>query len=194
MQACKIRTATVQDMTAVTAIYDHFVRTSTATSEIVAPTLAEMLRRRESVLDRGLPYLVADLEGYVVGHSYAAPFRSREGYRFTVEDSVYVRADCIGYGVGKELLSTLIARCQMAGCHRMVACICGENPLSVALHLAQGFTHAGVLPEAVCKFGNWIDMTLMQRLIESLHVSEEAERTADHTVDAQNAKVAALRL
>jgi phosphinothricin acetyltransferase len=166
MLACTIRTATPEDIPSVTAIYDHFVRTSTATFEIAVPDLAEMLRRRLAVLDRGLPYLVAELEGYIVGYSCASQFRPREGYRFTVEDSIYVRADCIGYGVGKRLLSALIAGCEAAGCHSMVACICGENPLSVALHASLGFAAIGTLPEAGFKFGKWVDMSMMQRPLQ----------------------------
>src|SRR5580692_109573 len=116
---CLIRAATSSDMAEVTAIYARFVETSTATFELVPPDKAEMLRRRQAVLDRGLPYLVAELEGYVVGYSYASQFRPREGYRFTVEDSIYVRPDCIGYGVGKKLLTELISICQAKRCHSM---------------------------------------------------------------------------
>lgn len=188
MLACKIRTATSEDMPHVTAIYGHFVRTSTASLEITAPDPAEMLRRHRAVLEHGLPYLVAELEGYIVGYSYASQFRPREGYRFTVEDSIYVRADCIGYGVGKRLLSALIAGCEAAGCHRMVACICGENPQSVALHASQGFITAGTLPEAGFKFGNWVDMSMMQRPLQqrpqpvSLVVGSTARKREFETV------------
>jgi L-amino acid N-acyltransferase YncA len=160
---CLVRAATPVDMAAVTAIYTHFVETSTATFDLVAPGEATMLRRRQVVVDRGLPYLVAELEGYIVGYSYAAPFRPREGYRFTVEDSIYVRADCIGYGVGKMLLGELISRCQARKCHSMVACVCGINPPSVALHASLGFLPIGTLPEAGKKFGEWLDLSIMQR-------------------------------
>lgn len=169
--------ATVKDMPSVTAIYEHFVRTSTASFEITVPDLAEMLRRRQAVVDRGLPYLVAELEGYIVGYCYATQFRPREAYRFTVEDSIYVRADCIGYGVGWKLLAALITGCEAAGCHRMVACICGENPASVALHQSQGFTNLSTLPEAGFKFGKWIDMSMMQRplgVLEQVAMRAEA--------------------
>jgi len=162
---CLVRPATTADMAAVTAIYAHFVETSTATFDLVAPGQATMLRRREVVVDRGLPYLVAELEGYIVGYSYAAPFRPREGYRFTVEDSIYVRADCVGYGVGKLLLTELIAKCQHKGCHSMVACVCGINPPSVALHSSLGFVLVGTLPEAGKKFGEWLSLSIMQRLL-----------------------------
>jgi L-amino acid N-acyltransferase YncA len=160
---CLIRAATREDMAAVTAIYSLFVETSTATFEISAPDEAEMQRRRQATLDRNLPYLVAELEGYIVGFCYASQFRPREGYRFTVEDSIYVRPDCIGHGVGKALLAKLIAECQARGCHVMVACICGVNPVSIALHESLGFASMGVIPEAGNKFGEWLRLLIMQR-------------------------------
>ena len=149
----------------VTAIYARFVTTSTATFETEAPDEAEMLRRRQVVLDLGLPYLVAELEGFIVGFCYASQFRPRQGYRFTVEDSIYVRPDCIGHGVGKKLLGELIYQCRDRGCHSMVACICGVNVPSVALHELLGFRQAGLLPEAGTKFGEWLQLTIMQRLL-----------------------------
>jgi len=150
----------------VTAIYSRFVSTSTATFEIVAPNEYEMLRRRQAVLDRDLPYLVAELEGYVVGFCYASQFRPREGYRYTVEDSIYVRPDRIGHGVGKMLLAELISECRGQGCHSMVACICGVNVSSVALHASPGFQQVGLLPEAGYKFGEWLRLLIMQRPLQ----------------------------
>jgi len=150
-------------MADVTAIYAKFVETSTATFEIVAPDQSEMLRRWHAVLDRDLPYLVAELEGYIVGFCYASQFRPREGYRYTIEDSIYVRPDCIGHGVGKMLLAELISECQARGCHSMVACICGVNPVSEALHASLGFQQVGLLPEAGFKFGDWLRLLIMQR-------------------------------
>jgi L-amino acid N-acyltransferase YncA len=163
---CLVRPSTSADIPAVTAIYAKFVTTSTATFEIVAPDEPEMSRRRRAVLDRDLPYLVAELEGYVVGFCYAAQFRPREGYRCTVEDSIYVRADCIAHGVGTMLLAELISECQAKGCHSMVACICGENVPSVALHASLGFQQAGLLPEAGNKFGEWLRLLIMQRPLQ----------------------------
>jgi L-amino acid N-acyltransferase YncA len=150
-------------MADVTTIYGNFVTTSTATFECVAPDEAEMARRRQAVLDRGLPYLVAELEGYVVGFCYASQFRPRDGYRFTVEDSIYVRPDCTGHRIGSMLLSQLILDCQLEGCHSMIACICGANVPSVALHAALGFEQVGLLPEAGRKFGEWLRLLIMQR-------------------------------
>jgi phosphinothricin acetyltransferase len=160
-----VRPATAADMPELTAIYARFVETSTATFELTAPDVAEMARRREMTLERGLPYLVAELEGYVVGFCYAAQFRPREGYRYTVEDSIYVRPDCVGHGLGKMLLGELIAECRARGCHSMVACICGVNVPSVALHSSLGFGQVGLLPEAGYKFGEWLRLMMMQRAL-----------------------------
>lgn len=162
---CLVRAATPADIPDITAIYGRFVATSTATSEIVPPDELEMLKRWRAVRDRGLPYLIAELEGYIVGFCYASQFRPREGYRYTVEDSIYVRPDCIGHGVGKALLSELITECQDKGCHSMVACICGENPKSVRLHASLGFNEVGLLPEAGYKFGEWLRLLIMQRVL-----------------------------
>jgi L-amino acid N-acyltransferase YncA len=163
---CLVRPSTPSDIPDVTAIYAEFVAESTATFEIVAPDEREMWRRRQAILDRDLPYLVAELEGYIVGFCYASQFRPREGYRFTVEDSIYVRPDCIGHGVGKMLLAELISECQARGCHSMVACICGVNVSSVALHASLGFQQVGLLPDAGNKFGEWLRLLIMQRHLQ----------------------------
>ena len=160
---CLVRPATLLDIPYITAIYAGFVTTSTATSEITPPDEPEMFRRWRGVMDHNLPYLVAELEGYLVGFCYASRFRPREGYRFTVEDSIYVRPDCIGHGVGKLLLSGLIAQCRERACHTMVACILGENPVSIKLHAGLGFKEAWLLPDAVYKFGEWVRLLIMQR-------------------------------
>jgi L-amino acid N-acyltransferase YncA len=159
---CLVRPSVTADIPYVTAIYSGFVATSTATFEIAIPNEDEMARRRQAVLDHDLPYLVAELEGYIVGFCYASQFRPREGYRFTVEDSIYVRPDCIGHGVGTMLLAELISSCKAKGCHSMVACICGINPASEALHVSLGFQPVGLLPEAGLKFGQWLRLLIMQ--------------------------------
>jgi len=109
---CVIRAATAADIPWITSIYARFVTTSTATSEITPPDEPEMLLRWRTTLKHNLPYLVAELEGYIVGFCYARRFRPREGYQYTVEDSIYVRPDCIGHGVGALLLAELIAQCR----------------------------------------------------------------------------------
>jgi L-amino acid N-acyltransferase YncA len=160
---CLVRPSTKADIRPITEIYGHFVATTTATFESVPPDEAEMGRRRQAVLDRGLPFLVAELEGYVVGFCYASQFRPRDGYRFTVEDSIYVRPDCTGHRVGSMLLAQLILDCHLEGCHSMVACICGVNVPSVALHKSLGFEQVGLLPDAGRKFGEWLRLMIMQR-------------------------------
>jgi L-amino acid N-acyltransferase YncA len=180
LSKCLVRPSTSADIRDITAIYSRFVATSTATFEIVAPDESEMLRRRQAVLDHDLPYLVAELEGYIVGFCYASQFRPREGYRFTVEDSIYVRPDCIGHGVGKALLAELISECRAKGCHSMVACICGVNVSSVALHASLGFQQVGLLPEAGRKFGEWLRLLIMQCPLQSFATTEEKNSGSRH--------------
>jgi L-amino acid N-acyltransferase YncA len=158
-----IRTAEAEDVPAIVAIYAPYVLSSAATFELEPPDAAEMERRMNSVLECGLPYLVAEVDGVVAGYAYASSFRPRAGYRFTVEDSVYLRADYAGKGIGRQLLGALIERCKAAGCRQMVAVIGGENPASVVMHRTLGFAHVGVLREVGFKFGGWQDVTLMQR-------------------------------
>jgi L-amino acid N-acyltransferase YncA len=162
---CVVRPAIPRDIPDITAIYAQFVATSVATSEITVPEESEMLRRWRATRDHDLPYLVAELEGYIVGFCYASQFRPREAYQYTVEDSIYVRPDCIGHGVGKLLLSALISQCRDKGSHSMVACILGVNPVSIALHTGMGFQQAGLLPQAIFKFGEWHNMLIMQRAL-----------------------------
>jgi len=158
-----IRDARPDDAPAIAAIYAPFVLTSTATLELESPNACEIERRLRSVQEAGLPYLIAEAEGTVAGYAYATAFRPRAGYRFTVEDSVYLDARFAGHGLGRRLLGELIARCKAAGCHQMVAVIGGENPASVAMHTSQGFAHVGVLREVGFKFDAWHDVRLMQR-------------------------------
>jgi L-amino acid N-acyltransferase YncA len=162
---CTVRVARAEDVGAIAAIYAPYVLGSAATFELEPPDAAEMLRRFRSVEQSGLPYLVAEIDGVVAGYGYAAPFRLRPGYRFTVEDSVYVGADYVGRGVGRRLLVAVIEACKAAGCRQIVAVIGGENPASVAMHAAHGFVHVGVLRQVGFKFEAWHDMTLMQRAL-----------------------------
>jgi len=157
-----VRDAVSGDVLAIAAIYRHYVLTSAATMELEAPDEAEMARRLGDVRGRGLPYLVAEADGEVVGYGYASAFRPRAGYRYTVEDSIYLRADCAGRGVGRRLLEAVIAASRDAGCRQMVAVIGGENPGSVRMHGAMGFAQVGVLRGAGWKFDRAQDITLMQ--------------------------------
>ena len=159
-----IRPSTDNDVAAITAIYRHHVRHGVASFEEVPPDRAEIAGRRRAILDRGLPYLVANRAGRVIGYCYASPYRTRSAYRFTLEDSIYVDAGEVGRGIGRALLSALIERCTALGYRQMVAVIGGsEQWPSIRLHQGLGFVRIGVLPATGFKFGGWVDTVLMQR-------------------------------
>jgi L-amino acid N-acyltransferase YncA len=161
-----VRDAREEDMDAVQAIYAHHVLHGVASFEEEPPSLSEMHRRRADVLARGLPYLVAEIGGQVAGYSYASPYRARPAYRFTVENSVYVDAARPRAGVGRALLSALIARCRTGDLRQMIAVIGDSaNAASIGLHAALGFRHVGTLHAVGFKFGRWIDSVLMQRAL-----------------------------
>ncbi len=161
-----LRTSTDADIPAVTAIYGHHVLTGLASFETTAPSEDEMSRRRLGVLERKLPHLVAEIDGTVVGYAYASAYRPRIAYRFTVEDSVYLHPEHIRKGLGRLLLSAVLAECERLGYRQMVAVIgdSGNSP-SIGLHHALGFQHAGVLRSVGFKFGRWVDTVLMQRAL-----------------------------
>ena len=139
-----LRAATDADLAAVTAIYAHHVRHGRASFEEVPPDADEMARRRADVLDRGLPFLVAEAEGRVLGYAYAAPYRARSAYRFCLEDSVYIAEDALGRGIGRTLLTRLIEDCTGLGYRQMLAVIGDSgNAGSIAVHERLGFRHAG---------------------------------------------------
>lgn len=158
--------ALADDLPDVQRIYAHYVLTSSATFEEAVPTMAEMEARWNAVIARNLPFLIAKRGSEVVGFAYAAPFRQRSGYRYTVEDSVYVRADAVGEGHGRRLLAAVIEDCAVRGYRQMIAVIGdGANVASRRLHSALGFRHVGVLTATGLKFGRWLDSVYMQRAL-----------------------------
>ncbi len=164
--ALLIRPSRPADLPALTAIYAHAVLHGTGTFELDPPDLAEIARRRDDVLGKGLPWLVAEAQGQVLGYAYANHFRPRRAYRFCLEDSIYLAADARGRGVGKVLLTELLGRCEAAGARQMLAVI-GDaaNAGSIGVHAALGFTHAGLLKASGWKFNRWLDVVLMQRTL-----------------------------
>lgn len=162
----RLRDATEADLSAITAIYAAEVRERVNTYEYDVPDQAEMARRMRATVDAGYPYLVADIDGVVAGYAYAGSFRARLGYRYTVENSVYVAAGRQGRGVGAALLAALIEGCEARGFRQMVAVI-GEptNLASIRLHERFGFRHAGTLPGIAWKHGRWLDTVFMQRAL-----------------------------
>jgi len=164
---CVVRDSGDEDMPKIHAIYGFHVLHGLASFEEEPPCVDELSRRRAAVLDRGLPYLVAEMGGVVVGYSYAAPYRLRPAYRFTVENSVYVDYNLRRRGAGYLLLSALIARCVERECRQMIAVIGDSgNMASIALHERLGFIRIGTLRAVGFKFGRWVDSVLMQRPLD----------------------------
>jgi L-amino acid N-acyltransferase YncA len=159
-----IRAAAASDIDAIADIYAHHVKHGTATFEVEPPDSSEIGRRWTEVTAKGLPWLVADDGGDVVGYAYAGPYRPRLAYRHTVEDSVYVRADRLGTGVGKLLMPALIDATKACGMRQMIAVIGDSgNQASIQLHRRFGFEDAGLLKDVGFKFGRWLDTVFMQR-------------------------------
>jgi L-amino acid N-acyltransferase YncA len=161
-----VRDAEAADMAAVEGIYAHYVLKSLATFEEVPPTLEEMLSRRQASLDLGLPYLVAEAGGEILGFAYAGAYHRRAAYRFAIEDSVYVADGLRGRGIGAALLGELIERCERGPWRQMLA-IVGDsaNAGSIALHRRFGFELAGTLQSVGFKFGQWVDTPILQRAL-----------------------------
>ena len=171
-----IRPSRETDLTEITAIYGYHVLQGVASFEEVPPELDDIASRRRDILARGLPYLVAERSGHVLGYCYAGPYRTRSAYRFIVEDSIYIDQTEVGRGLGRALLAALLDRCTELGYRQMVAVIGGSDTLpSLRLHAALGFTQVGVLPAVGFKFGRWVDIVLIQRALGLGKVSVPAE-------------------
>ena len=161
-----IRLANTADAAAVAGIYGYHVLTGLGTFEETPPPTEDIAGRIASVLSYGLPYLVAEEGGQVIGFAYAGPFRPRIAYRYTVEDSVYVAPDAVGRGVGRALVTRVIADCEALGLRQMFAVIGDSaNAGSIGLHRALGFEPLGVAHGVGFKHGRWVDTVWMQRAL-----------------------------
>ncbi|MFM9879749.1 MAG: N-acetyltransferase family protein [Burkholderiaceae bacterium] len=161
-----IRPCEDADLPAVTALYAHHVLHGTGTFETEPPTLADMTARRADVRSRGLPYLVAEHNGQVLGFAYCNWFKPRPAYRFSAEDSIYLAPEAVGKGLGRLLLTALADQAQAVGVRKLIAVIGDSaNAGSVGVHLALGFTHVGVLQSCGWKFGAWRDVVLMEKVL-----------------------------
>ena len=158
-----VRPAAPQDLPAIQSIYAHHVLHGLASFEEEAPPLEEMRRRYEDVTKRRLPYLVAEEKGEILGFGYCNLYRARSAYRYTLEDSIYVKDGKQGKGVGKAVLTELIALCTTLG-YRQIIAVIGDsaNAGSIAVHASLGFVRAGNLRSTGFKFGRWVDSVLMQ--------------------------------
>lgn len=166
--AFSLRPATSADVDAITAIYAHAVRHGTASYELEPPSRADMAARFAALKDADYPYIVAEAaDGAIAGYAYAGPFRPRPAYRFIVEDSIYIAPDRQGQGLGRLLLTALVAACEDLGFRQILAVIGDGSPesASVRLHAALGFDIAGTLRGSGYKHGRWQDTVIMQRAI-----------------------------
>jgi phosphinothricin acetyltransferase len=159
-----LRPARPADLAAIQSIYAHHVLHGLASFEEEPPGVEEIERRYRDVTARGLPYLVAELGDVIAGYGYCGPYRARSAYRFALEDSVYVRHDMTGRGVGRRLLEELIRRCEDLG-YRQIIAVIGDsaNAASIGVHAACGFLRVGTLRSVGFKFGRWVDSVFMQR-------------------------------
>jgi len=165
----RVRDARPQDVPCVQAIYAHHVRHGLASFEETPPDVAEIERRFQATLALSLPYLAAEIaapgaEASLAGYAYAGRYRSRPGYRYSIENSVYIDPACVGQGIGRMLLTELIDRCTALGYRQMIAVIGdSDNAASIRLHRSLGFADAGTIRSVGFKFGRWVDSVILQR-------------------------------
>jgi len=160
-----VRDSVETDVATIQAIYAHHVLHGTASFELTPPTLDEMRQRRADVVAKDLPYLVAEQNGVVVGYAYVTLYRPRPAYRFTVEDSVYVREGLAGQGIGGRLLAEIIKICTAKGYRQLMAVVGDSSAPSVSLHQRHGFKLAGTFKAVGYKFGAWRDTAMLQRAL-----------------------------
>ena len=161
-----LRSSRDSDVAAIAAIYAHHVLHGTGTFETEPPSDADMASRRADVLAKGLPYLVAEQDGEILGFAYGNWFKPRPAYRYSVEDSVYLAPGLQGQGLGRALLAELLTRCEAAGIRKVMAIIGDSaNAGSVGLHRALGFTQVGIVEACGWKFGAWRDIVIMQKTL-----------------------------
>jgi phosphinothricin acetyltransferase len=173
----RVRPATPDDLPAIHGIYAHHVAHGLASFEEEAPSVQELRRRYDDVIRQSFPYLAAELGDQIAGYGYCNLYRSRSAYRFALEDSVYVRHDMAGRGIGKAILAELVTRCEALGCRQIIAVIGDSaNAASIGLHASQGFLKVGTLRSVGFKLGRWVDSVFMQRPLGPGDGTPPAER------------------
>lgn len=164
-----IRPAQLDDVPTILAIYNHAVATVTATFDTEPMALADMRAKVQMLQDGGYPWLVADIDGEVLGYAYAGPYRTRPAYRFSIENSVYVAEAARGQGLGSQLMAALIEVAKAGPWQQMIAVIGdSQNAASIALHKRHGFQDVGTIKNIGFKFDRWLDTVLMQRALKPL--------------------------
>ena len=167
-ETVSVRFSREEDIPAIAAIYAHHVLNGTGSFETAPPDADEMTRRHSAITAKGLPYLVAEFQGVVVGYAYADLYRTRFAYRNTFEDSIYIHPDFTGKGIGRLLLGELLSQCERAGCRQMISMIGDSaNHPSIRLHQSLGFAQVGALSSVGFKFGRWLDVVFMQLALGS---------------------------
>ena len=161
-----IRPSLPEDIPSITAIYAHHVLHGTGTFEVTPPTPEDMRARREDVLSKGLPYLVAVDGDNVLGFAYCNWFKPRPAYRFSAEDSIYLAPEANGRGLGRLLLTELMAQAEKAGVRKLIAVIGDSaNAASIGVHRSAGFAHVGTLKSCGWKFYRWLDVVMMDKAL-----------------------------
>jgi L-amino acid N-acyltransferase YncA len=161
-----IRPSRDDDIDAITRIYAHHVLHGTGTFEVDPPSVQDMRARRAEVLARGLPWLVAESDNQISGFAYCQWFKPRPAYRFSAEDSIYLAAGAAGKGLGRALLAELTTQAERAGVRKLIAVIGDSgNAGSVGVHRTLGFNEVGVLKSCGWKFGQWLDVVLMEKFL-----------------------------
>jgi phosphinothricin acetyltransferase len=159
----QIRAAVADDAKAIVAIYNHFIATTTISFEEQPVADAEMAQRIADVQAGGLPWLVAEQDGQILGYAYATKWRVRHAYRFSVESSVYLALQSARQGLGTVLYTALLALLREKGYHLVIGGIALPNEASVALHEKMGFRKVAQFGEVGFKFGRWIDVGYWER-------------------------------
>ena len=153
-----IRPASIEDAEFIARIYNHYILNSHATFEVQAVDAEEIGKRIRDIKSASLPYLVAEMDGKVIGYSYAAQWKKRYAYRFSVECTVYLDHECVSKGLGTQLYQTLLEELKTKGIHVAIGGIALPNPASVALHERLGFKKVAQFNEVGFKFDKWIDV------------------------------------
>ena len=151
-----------RDIPAITAIYKHYVEQTAITFDTEAPGEPAMAEKFGHIVALGHPLIVAEQDGEVIGYAYASFYRPRAAYRFTCEDSIYLRPDAAGKGLGRRMLTELIARSQGFGFQQMIAVITADTTNSIAIHEKFGFRHVGRYEAVGLKFDRWHDIVHLQ--------------------------------
>ena len=165
MDACVVRAARPSDAASIADIYAYHVAHGTASFDTAARSKADTLSKIAECDGHAWPFLVAEIDGLVVGYAYATQFRDRPAYASTCEDSIYIAPGHVGRGIGGKLLSALIDEAERAGFRQMIAVIGGAEPASVALHSKAGFVETGRMQSVGRKFNRWLDSLYMQKVL-----------------------------